>query len=110
MDWLKSWRILQEAANDWMEDNAARMGAALAFYSVLSLAPLLMIALGLAGLVFDEADAVDRQHLVVRPGRLSATAHTVEHRPDDVPDLTPAFAAVLPERARMLRAQHRCRA
>ena len=58
MDWVtRVWRVLQEAASDWLEDNAARMGAALAFYSILSLAPLLLIALGLAGLVFDEADA-----------------------------------------------------
>jgi membrane protein len=61
MDWIhKTWRILQEAAADWMADNAARMGAALAFYSILSLAPLLLIALGIAGLVFDEADARGR--------------------------------------------------
>lgn len=58
MNWLNNtWAILSEAASDWVEDNAARMGAALAFYSVLSLAPLLLIALALASLVFDEAEA-----------------------------------------------------
>lgn len=61
MSWLhKTWAVLREAAADWTEDNAARMGASLAFYSILSLAPLLMIALGLAGLIFDEADARQR--------------------------------------------------
>ena len=48
--------VLPEAASDWLEDSAARMGAALAFYSILSLAPLLLIALGLAGLFFDQAN------------------------------------------------------
>jgi membrane protein len=54
------WGVLREAASDWVEDNAARMGAALAFYSVLSLAPLLMIALALASLFFDQAAARDQ--------------------------------------------------
>lgn len=56
------WSVLAEAASDWLDDNAARMGAALAFYSVLSLAPLLLIALGLAGMFFDHAEA--RQQLI----------------------------------------------
>ena len=68
MDVGKPWRVLREAAADWMEDNAARMGAALAFYSILSLAPLLMIALGLAGMIFDEADA--RSRLVAQMSEL----------------------------------------
>lgn len=69
MDVGKPWRVLREAAADWMEDNAARMGAALAFYSILSLAPLLMIALGLAGMIFDEADA--RSRLVAQMSELA---------------------------------------
>jgi membrane protein len=69
MNWLQSsWQVLREAASDWMEDNAARMGAALAFYSVLSLAPLLLIAIGLAGMFFDEADA--RSRLVAQMSEL----------------------------------------
>jgi len=37
------WQILKQAAADWSEDKAAQMGAALAFYSVLSLAPLVIV-------------------------------------------------------------------
>ena len=55
------WAVLSEAVGDWLDDNAARMGAALAFYSVLSLVPLLLLALALAGLFFDQADT--RQQL-----------------------------------------------
>lgn len=54
--------VLSEAANEWVKDNAMRMGAALAFYSILSLAPLLVIALALAGLFFDQS--VAREHLM----------------------------------------------
>jgi membrane protein len=35
-----------------MEDQAPNMGAALAYYTVFSLAPLLLIAIAIAGLVF----------------------------------------------------------
>jgi membrane protein len=44
--------ILKEAASDWMEDQAPTLGAALAYYTVFSLAPLLIIAIAIAGLVF----------------------------------------------------------
>jgi membrane protein len=39
-----------------MEDKAPRLGAALAYYTVFSVAPLLIIAIAVAGLVFG-ADA-----------------------------------------------------
>ena len=54
--WPSSPRL---SATGWMI--MPRNGAALAFYSVLSLAPLLLLALALAGLFFDQADA--RQQL-----------------------------------------------
>ena len=44
------------AASRWNEDNAIRLSAALAYYTLFSLAPLLVIVTALAGLVFgDEA-------------------------------------------------------
>jgi membrane protein len=39
--------------SDWSEDKAPRLGAALAYYTVFSLAPLLIIVLAIAGAVFD---------------------------------------------------------
>jgi membrane protein len=44
--------ILKETGSDWMEDQAPTLGAALAYYTVFSLAPLLIIAIAIAGLVF----------------------------------------------------------
>lgn len=49
--------LLNQAVADWIEDKASQMGAALAFYSALSLAPLMVLALGLAALVFDRDTA-----------------------------------------------------
>jgi membrane protein len=50
------WALLRETATSWVDHNAARLGAALAYYSIFSLGPLLVIAISVAGLFFD-ADA-----------------------------------------------------
>ena len=52
--------ILKKAANGWLEDNAPRLSAALAFYTILSVAPLLVIVTAIAGSVFEE-DAASSQ-------------------------------------------------
>jgi HPt (histidine-containing phosphotransfer) domain-containing protein len=49
-----SWGLLKEAEGEWLEDKAPRLGAALAYYSALSIAPLLIIALFIAGVVFGQ--------------------------------------------------------
>jgi membrane protein len=46
------WPLLKATYDAWDRDNAQRMGAALAYYTVFSLAPLLLIAIALAGHVF----------------------------------------------------------
>lgn len=52
-----AWQILRQAAHDWIVDRASQKGAALAFYGVLSLAPLLVIVLALAALLFGKEAA-----------------------------------------------------
>ena len=47
-------QLLKATFDDWMEDNALRLSAALAYYSVFSIAPLLIIAISIAGLVLGE--------------------------------------------------------
>lgn len=47
-------RLLKETAGAWSEDYAPSMGAALSYYSLFSIAPLLLIVIGIAGLVFGE--------------------------------------------------------
>ena len=44
--------VLSKAGSAWMDDHAQSMGAALSYYTVFSLAPLLLIAISVAGLVF----------------------------------------------------------
>jgi membrane protein len=48
------WRLLRETFDEWLADKAPRLGAALAFYSVLSIGPLLLIVVSVAGLAFGE--------------------------------------------------------
>jgi len=51
---------LQETASRWSEHKDARLGAALAYYSIFSIGPLIIIAITIAGLVFG-AEAVQAQ-------------------------------------------------
>jgi membrane protein len=44
--------LLKETYNEWSEDKAARLAASLAYYTVFSMAPLLIIVIAVAGLVF----------------------------------------------------------
>jgi membrane protein len=46
-------KLLKDAGNKFLDDKAPRLGAALAFYTVLSLSPLLLVSVAIAGLVFD---------------------------------------------------------
>jgi len=50
-------RLLSDAASSWSADNAARLSAALAYYALFSLAPLLVMGMSIAGLVFGQSAA-----------------------------------------------------
>lgn len=49
--------LLKEAASDWIDDGAMRLSSSLAYYAIFSLAPLLVILISIAGLVFGEEAA-----------------------------------------------------
>jgi membrane protein len=51
------WSLMREAASGWLGHNASRTGAALAFYTVFSLAPVLTLSIAIAGFFFGEAAA-----------------------------------------------------
>jgi membrane protein len=52
-----AWMLVYESVNEWMNDRASRKGAALAFYTVFSLAPILILSIAIAGLFFGEEAA-----------------------------------------------------
>jgi len=49
--------LFKAAAVNWVNDHAQSMGAALAFYMIFSIAPLLLIVIAIAGLVFGQEAA-----------------------------------------------------
>lgn len=51
------WTVLKETASDWQDDKAATLAAALAYYTLLSIAPLIVLAVAIAGFAFGEEAA-----------------------------------------------------
>ncbi len=52
-----TWEITRDTVNEFIADNAMQLAAALSYYAIFSLAPLLVIAVGVAGIIFGEAAA-----------------------------------------------------
>ncbi len=52
--------ICRQASSDWTNDNASRLGAAVAFYTLLSLAPVIVITVALSAVVYGHAAAEGR--------------------------------------------------
>ena len=44
--------LLKQTYNEWSEDKGPRLGAALAYYAIFSIPPLMMIALGVIGFIY----------------------------------------------------------
>jgi membrane protein len=53
-------QVLRQASSEWIDDNAQRLGASLAFYTLLSLAPLVVIAVGVAAVIYGQQAAEGR--------------------------------------------------
>jgi membrane protein len=53
-------RLIYDTYNEWSHDRAARLGAALAYYALFSIAPMLVIMISIAGSVYGKA-AVEGQ-------------------------------------------------
>ena len=70
-------RLLQSTFEIWSDHNAPRLGAALSFYMLLSMAPLLILLVTICGLVFSEASA--RQQIMAQATAIAGQAgeHTI---------------------------------
>jgi membrane protein len=53
------WKLISMTFTIWGTSNASRMAAALAYFAMLSLAPCLMIAIAIAGYIYDDTVAAD---------------------------------------------------
>ena len=57
LDWKAFFALLQETYNKWNADKAPRLGAALAYYTIFSMAPLMLVLIAIVGFVFGPAAA-----------------------------------------------------
>ena len=56
----EGWLLLKNTGIEWWKDNTFRLAASLAFYTIFSVAPVLLIAVGAASLFFARETAVNR--------------------------------------------------
>src|SRR5687768_216676 len=80
------WRIFSGAVVQWNDDKVPRMAAALAFYTLFSLTPVVFIAVAVAGLFVGRRDALEGvldqvQFLIGTAGR-DAIQLLVDHAPE----------------------------
>jgi membrane protein len=55
-----AWSMTRQTFGEWSDDKGGRLGAALSYYTVFSLAPLLLLVISIAGLVFGRDAAQGR--------------------------------------------------
>ena len=67
------WPILTETFRQWSEDKPFQLAAALAYYTLFSLAPLLLIAVTIAGLAFGR-EATEQQIMTTLADSLARKA------------------------------------
>ena len=58
--WTNAWDVLRNAGNSFFDDRCLKLSAALAYYTIYSLAPLLVLVIALAGIFLGE-DAIRGQ-------------------------------------------------
>ncbi len=56
---LSAYTLIKESGQKFVADKAPRLGAALAFYTTLSLAPMLVVIIGVASLAYTDEDDKD---------------------------------------------------
>jgi len=78
----RTFELFKQAYIEFGEDKAQRLGAALAFYTIFSLAPLLLIAIAIAGLVFGreaaQGEIFDQLRTVFGPQAAAAIQEMVK--------------------------------
>ena len=57
---MSCYQILKSTLNEWLEDRASRLAAAVAYYAIFSIAPLLMIGVAISSFFFGRKAANDQ--------------------------------------------------
>jgi membrane protein len=76
------WRLLRATASEWWNDDVFQLAAALAFYTIFSMAPIVTIALWIAGIAFGTDAAtralVDQVRELVGPNGAQAVEGVID--------------------------------
>jgi membrane protein len=82
---MRSWlplealpQVFRQASSEWVNDNVPRLGASVAFYTLLSLAPAIVIAVALAALVYGQDAAQGRLASEIRDVAGPEVARTIQ--------------------------------
>jgi membrane protein len=70
--------MFRQASRDWINDNAPRLGASVAFYTLLSLSPVIVIAVAVAAVVYGREAAQGRLASEIQGMAGTVVARTVE--------------------------------
>lgn len=90
------WTLSKRTFQEWRDDNVTRLAAALSYYTAISIAPLLVLALSIAGLFFDSQTALQQLSGQIQSivGRQSAEVLTAVLENADQPS-TAGFASIM---------------
>jgi uncharacterized BrkB/YihY/UPF0761 family membrane protein len=66
-----AWLLIKTTVENWSAHKDARQGAALAYYSVFSVGPLMVIAIAIAGFAFGQQAALGKLLIGIYVGRLA---------------------------------------
>jgi membrane protein len=71
-------RVFRQASSEWVGDNVPRLSASIAFYTLLSVAPVIVIAVVLAAMVYGQAAAQGRLASEIRDMAGPEVARTIQ--------------------------------
>jgi len=96
------WELVKRAAVKWNADDCLTLGAALAYYTVFSLAPILVIVIAVAGAVFGPEAAQGEIVTQIRglTGEEGATAIQSPRAPARAPPSSACWSCSSGRRAR----------
>jgi membrane protein len=87
--------LFKEAAISWSRDQAHVLAAAIAYYTIFSLAPLLILAVAVAGLILGEADVQEQLLRQIRFWLSPQVADTIELLIGDAEQATSGLPATI---------------
>ena len=83
---LRVWRTFHGASVEWLDDKVPRMAAAIAFYTMFSLTPVVIIAVGVAGLFMGREAALggvlEQVKFLIGTAGIDAIQLLIEHAPE----------------------------